>query len=102
MDAVSYSSYTLLSSAADYGVAGNSADAENNEEQERRRRWKLSKRIVEMDRLQWAKERGYHVRLVELPRIGPFYPKRELLLGAKIGSIAATKIAQLATTHQTN
>ena len=95
--AVSYSSYTLLSSAADYGV-GNSADAENNEEQERRRRCKLSKRIVEMDRLQWAKERGYHVRLVELPRIGPLYPKRELLLGAKIGSIAATKIAQLATT----
>jgi SAM-dependent methyltransferase len=96
--AVSYSSYQLLSSAADYGVIY-TADAEQNaNEQKRRRRCKLSKRIVEMDRLQWAKENGYHVRLVELPRIGPLYPKRELLLGAKIGSNAATKIAQLATT----
>ena len=40
-----------------------------------------------------AKEQGYVVRMVELPRIGPLYNKRELLLGAKKGTEVATRLS---------
>lgn len=86
------SEYRLLAAAADYGVTENDADPE---ELVRRQRCKMAKRIVEMDRLQWASERHYCVGMVELPRIGPLYPKRELLLGAQRGSIAASRISRL-------
>ena len=88
--------FRLLASAADYGVNGSSDEAQ---ELVRRQRCQSAKRIVEADRLEWARERGYYVRMLELPRIGPHYPKRELLLGAKEGSAAARRIHHLPTTH---
>jgi hypothetical protein len=51
--------------------------------------------VVEIDRLEWAREEGYEVRLLELPRIGSLYPKRELLLGAVAGSEIAQNICRL-------
>ena len=100
--------YKLLAAAADYGVGVGGGDGDGNsncdgngevDERElaRRKRCRLSKKIIEIDRLQWAKENGYCVRLLEMPRIGPLYPKRELLLGAKEGSFAASKLSQLPT-----
>jgi SAM-dependent methyltransferase len=94
--------YKLLAAAADYGVGGDSNSAGNKGEVDerelaRRKRCRLSKKIIEIDRLQWAKENGYCIRLLEMPRIGPLYPKRELLLGAKEGSFAASKLSQLPT-----
>jgi len=94
--------YKLIASAADYCVVGeiNTGTEEQNassEEWTRRNRGRLAKRIIESDRLQWAQERGYYVRLLELPRIGPVYPKRELLIGAKRGSDEAGRIARLST-----
>ena len=100
-EAVSFEEYQMLAAAADYGVGGESnkeiEEAINEQEVARRRRCKISKKIIEIDRLQWAKEHGYYIRLLELPRIGPLYPKRELLLGAKEGSTAAIRISQLPT-----
>jgi len=84
--------YALLAAAADY--AG-SLSADDVQEAVRRRRSRTAKQIVELDRLQWAKEKGYAVRLMELPRIGPLYSKRELLLGAPAGSRAAKRMRQL-------
>ena len=92
MDAMTFSNYQLLAAAADYGVG---VDMEDAQELARRNRCRSAKQIVETDRLQWAQEMGYDVRIVELPRIGPLYPKRELLLGAKRGSAAASRIACL-------
>lgn len=86
----------MLAAAADYGV-GSSKEEVDEQELARRRRCRTAKQIVEIDRLQWAKERGYYIRMMEMPRIGPLYPKRELLLGAKIGSSAASRISQLPT-----
>jgi SAM-dependent methyltransferase len=84
--------FQLLARAADYGANKIAGAAD----EERHRRSRLAKQIVERDRLQWAFERGYYVRLVELPRIGPLYMKRELLLGAPSGSSAAQRIKSLA------
>lgn len=88
-------------------------------ENARRQRCQRAKRIVEMDRLQWVVENqlsyyfflcvanttsttttntncgGYTVRLLELPRLGPAYPKRQLLLGAPLGTLAAVAIGRL-------
>ncbi len=94
-DIVSQDDYKLLAAAADYGVGNSQVDDER--ERARRQRCKLSKKIIEMDRLQWAKEHGYCIRLLEMPRIGPLYPKRELLLGAKEGSSAAILLSRLPT-----
>jgi SAM-dependent methyltransferase len=92
----SLESYQLLTRAADYGVVG---DLQVDEEEIARRvRCRKAKQIVETDRLLWAKQEGYYVRMLELPRIGPSYPKRELLLGAKKGTKAAFRISQLLTT----
>ena len=89
--------FQLLAAAADYGV-GNTNDQEVDDlELARRKRCRLSKKVIEIDRLQWAKEHGYYIRLLEMPRIGPLYPKRELLLGAKEGSRAALALSRLPT-----
>lgn len=85
--------YQLLANSADYGVIyDNEAD---EHEMNRRKRCRMAKQVVEADRLEWAQEHGYEVRMVELPRIGPFYPKRELLLGAPKGSYSAERIKGL-------
>lgn len=90
--------YRLLAAAADYSVGNSECDEKVDDwELARRKRCRLSKKAIEIDRLQWAKENGYYVRLLEMPRIGPLYPKRELLLGAKEGSRAALKLSQLPT-----
>ena len=98
---LSFEDYQLLAAAADYGVPTDSKVDGVVDEQDlaRRRRCKISKKIIEIDRLQWAKENGYYIRLLEMPRIGPLYPKRELLLGAREESHAALKLSQLATTE---
>jgi SAM-dependent methyltransferase len=89
---------------------------ERRDDQTRHHRGRLAKRIVEWDRLQWVYEHqeqeqprndkatreldheGYYVRLVELPsRIDPWYPKRELLLGAPKNSMVARRMASLST-----
>ena len=98
-DSVSLDEYKLLASAADYGV-GTSNKELDKQEISRQWRCRMAKQIIETDRLQWAEEKGYCIRLLEMPRIGPLYPKRELLLGAKRGSSAAMRIAQLSTVHQ--
>lgn len=77
--------YSLLAAAADYAGSRSTTG-----EVTRRQRSRTAKQIVELDRLEWAKERGYVVRLMELPRIGPLYSKREVLLGAPLGSKAGT------------
>jgi len=92
---LSQDDYKLLASAADYGV-GSTVES-NPQEVARRERCKLSKTIIEYDRLQWAKQNGYAIRMLEMPRIGPLYPKREFLLGAKEGSRAAMLLSQLPT-----
>ena len=57
-----------------------------------------AKRVVETDRLEACRERGYFTRLLDLSADEDLhYPKRELLLGAPIGSLAATAIAALPT-----
>jgi SAM-dependent methyltransferase len=86
--------YELLAAAADYGVLYD-AQLVDRFESERRQRCRLAKRVVEIDRLEWAREEGYEVRLLELPRIGSLYPKRELLLGAVAGSEIAQNICRL-------
>ena len=84
--------YQLLAKSADFG---SSESLDNDQELLRHQRSRKAKIIVEEDRLRWASERGYFVRMVELPRIGPFYAKRELLLGAVQGSPAARRISEL-------
>jgi len=37
--------------------------------------------------------------MVEIPRLGIFHPKRELLLGVKSGTLTASRISQLSTTQ---
>lgn len=83
--------YHLLAAAADTGGPRN-----DDNDEKRWRRGRMAKQIVEMDRLQWAREYGYYTRMLELPRIGPVYCKRELLLGALRDSPAAHRIANLA------
>jgi len=87
------SEYQLLAAAADYGVSP--TQEVPDDERDRQSRGRRAKQLVELDRLEWAKELDYDVRMVELPRIGPWYPKRELLLGAKKGTIAAYQLANL-------
>jgi SAM-dependent methyltransferase len=94
-DKVTPENYRLLASAADYGVGLTTTAAYDIEEVTRWQRSRRAKQIVEIDRLQWAYERGYYVRILELPRIGPLYSKRELLLGALRDSPAALRIAEL-------
>jgi len=77
--------YNLILSAADYS-AGDTATM---------KRGRVAKRIVEADRLKWAEERGYYTRMMELPRLDARYPKREILLGAKKGTVHASRISQL-------
>ncbi|CAB9516436.1 S-transferase C-terminal domain-containing protein [Seminavis robusta] len=91
--AIQLEEYELLAKAADYGVVY--GDKATDAELQRRDRCRLAKRIVEMDRLRWAEEHGYEIGMVELPRIGPLYPKRELLLGAPKDSSAAVKLKKL-------
>ena len=67
----------------------------SDEEKIYHQRGRMSKLIVETDRLKWAQERGYYVRMMELPRLDATYPKREILLGAKLGSNAAYRISRL-------
>ena len=90
--------YSLILSAADYS-AGNMNGSVAAKEVEHQQRGKAAKTIVETDRLQWAEERGYFVKMVEIPRLGGLYPKRELLLGAKSGTLTASRISQLSTTQ---
>mmetsp|Transcript_35235 Transcript_35235/g.63411 ORF Transcript_35235/g.63411 Transcript_35235/m.63411 type:complete len:565 (-) Transcript_35235:214-1908(-) len=93
-DIISVEEYQLLAAAADYGTATNpNTNHDTLEERNRTQRCRKAKTIVELDRLQWAKEQGYVVRMVELPRIGPLYNKRELLLGAKKGTEVATRLS---------
>jgi SAM-dependent methyltransferase len=116
--------YSLILNAADYSMGGGQGEgsitsttammATNNSNNEKSkftresnnsslsenemkyyRRGRMAKVIVETDRLKWAEEHGYNVRLMELPRLGATYPKREVLLGAKKGSIAALRISNL-------
>ncbi|KAK7247730.1 tRNA methyltransferase [Aureococcus anophagefferens] len=84
------SEWGVLAAAADYGVG---ADDDDDVARVQRR----AKRVVETDRLAYAAERGYVVRLLDLPADDPRYPKRELLLGAPRGSPAAAAIANLPT-----
>jgi len=55
----------------------------------------MSKSIVENNQLKWAEERGYYVRMMELPCMDATYPKQKLLLGAKRGSPTALGISRL-------
>ena len=82
--------WEVLAAAADYGVG---ADDDDDVARVQRR----AKRVVETDRLAYAAEQGYVVRLLDLPSDDPRYPKRELLLGAPRGSAAAAAIANLPT-----
>ena len=77
--------YNLILAAADYSAGDTAA----------MKRGRVAKRIVEADRLKWAEERGYYTRMMELPRLDARYPKREILLGAKRGSLHASRISQL-------
>ena len=92
--------YGLILSSADYSAPdvryGSDIDL-SGFDMEKVNRGRRSKLIVETDRLAYAKEHGYNVRMVEIPRMGPLYPKRELLLGAKAGTSAALRISQLPT-----
>jgi len=91
-DLITNEEYQLLAKSADFGSTESMG---KDEELLRHQRSRKAKIIVEEDRLRWASERGYFVRMVELPRIGPFYAKRELLLGAIQGSPAARRISDL-------
>lgn len=83
--------YPLILTAADYSIGKN-----YNVDQQQRGR--ASKRIIEMDRLKWAEEKGdYYTRIVDIPRLG-MYPKKELLLGAKRGTLAAQRLSRLSST----
>jgi hypothetical protein len=112
--AVTAEEYQLLAKAADYGVVYNHDDETDDrttttptktqtteQEVQRRQRCRRAKRVVERDRLAWAAQQGYAVRLLELPRIGPLYPKRELLVGAPCDSPAAARMFALATLDST-
>jgi hypothetical protein len=92
--------YGLILASADYSApdVNKSENGSSGIDTEHFNRGRLSKLIVETDRLAYAKEHGYSVRMVEIPRMGPLYPKRELLLGAKSGTHAASRISQLSTT----
>ena len=90
--------YHLILSAADYS-AGNTNGSVADKEVEHQQRGKAAKSIVETDRLQWAEEPGYFVKMVEIPRLGGLYPKHELLLGAKTGTLTASRISRLSTTQ---
>ncbi len=97
---VSYDQFRLIAAAADYGVRQKKplrspTDTNDTEEMRRYQRQRRAKRLIEIDRLQYAYEQGYEVRLLELPRIGPLYTKRELLIGALRNTPAAEKIATL-------
>ena len=94
--------YRLLAAAADYAGDGTETQergggSDDRQETIRRERCRVSKVMIETDRLEHARECGYHVRMLELPRIGPFYAKREIVLGALKGSAAAVGISQLPT-----
>jgi Methyltransferase domain len=95
LEIVSPENYRLLASAADYGVRSSCSGESDVDEFKRWRRSRQAKTIIEIDRLQWAFEHGYYVRILELPRLGPLYSKREVLLGAIQGSPAAIRISKL-------
>ena len=84
--------YPLVLTAADYSIGG--GGGEQGQSIIHLQRGRISKRVVEMDRLKWAEEKGYYTRLLEIPRLG-LYPKKELLLGAKQGSEAAKRLSRL-------
>jgi hypothetical protein len=113
---LSYDQYRLIAAAADYGVrqklepqaqqqqhsSPNNISTSNDmdtDELVRYQRQRRAKRLVEMDRLQYAYEQGYHVRLLELPRIGSLYTKREVLIGVLPNTTAADRLATLPTIH---
>jgi len=124
---VDLEAYALLAAAADYGGSGGNAQDEEiatkarddtdetipsnsntdtsspavRDELARRHRCRRAKVWVEQDRLQWAREQGYHVRLLELPRLGPIYAKRELLVGAPQDSPAAQHMDTIPTSPLT-
>lgn len=83
--------YPLIMTAADYSVGEKDQNHLVNQ-----KRGKMSKHIVDLDRLKWAEERGYYVRIMNIPRLG-IYPKKELLLGARRGSKAAERLSLLPT-----
>lgn len=91
--------YNLILSAADYS-ASERIDLDSDKEMKHIHRGKLAKNLVETDRLMWAEERNYTIRLLEIPRLGEFYPKRQILIGAKAGSGSAARILKLKTLHQ--
>ena len=95
--------YDLLLSAADYSLGSKVTDKKSMsmEDQQLQRRGKMAKLLVETDRLKWAQDRGYYTRIMELPRLGYTYPKRELLLGARMGTPAARGISRLASDSNT-
>jgi hypothetical protein len=99
--------FQLLAKAADYGASTTSTSTPDTTsptpEEQRLQRSRRAHEIVELDRLEWARERGYSVRLVALPRIvnnnntNYYHPRRELLLmGAVKNSPAAQRIRALA------
>lgn len=92
--------YNLILAAADYSANVGKLDIDNKENDLHAERGKMAKRIVEMDRLKWAEERGYHVQMMEIPRLGKSYAKRELLIGAKKGTLAASRISKLSSSTQ--
>eukprot|EP00979_Chaetoceros_neogracilis_P000883 scaffold187_cov266-Chaetoceros_neogracile.AAC.13 len=99
-DLVKDMDYSLILSAADYSSGNLNLNAGATEKEvEHQHRGRLAKTIVETDRLKWAEEHGYFVRMMEIPRLGSWYPKRELLLGARSGTSAASRISQLSTTQ---
>jgi len=89
--------YSLILTAADYSSTGdkNESDQLTDEQKAHERRGRLSKLIVETDRLVWAEEHGYIIRMMQIPQLGNSYPKKELLLGAKKGTLAAEEISRL-------
>ena len=90
--------YSLIITAADYS-AGN-IHFISSSELVKYRRGQIAKNIVDMDRLKWAEEQGYYIRMVEIPRLGQYYPKKQLLLGARKGTSIAAKLAALKTIPQ--
>mmetsp|Transcript_27266 Transcript_27266/g.41027 ORF Transcript_27266/g.41027 Transcript_27266/m.41027 type:complete len:430 (-) Transcript_27266:124-1413(-) len=106
--------YSLILSAADYSMRGskheqlspnlksaNKTLALTEQEKAFYRRGRMAKLIVETDRLTFAEEQGYSVRMMELPGLGAHYPKRELLLGAKRGTLQAHRISSLSSQFST-
>ena len=98
----SYDQYRIIASAADYGVrqtqqpsSSSMDDTDAKDEMCRYQRQRRAKRMIEIDRLQYAYEQGYEVRLLELPRIGPLYTKRELLIGAVRNTPAAERLTNM-------